>query len=118
MRQFMMTVMALAAFEAMVATAQAENNPSRTATAAHQSASTCTGLKSVCISYPYRLYAARFAQNWVPNPMFAREYFESYRFGLGRLRPGLEIYCNDRWEQCMKTGWWEGYTLHRAAERR
>jgi hypothetical protein len=99
-------------------TVSQNTRPSQTVSAAHQSVSTCTGLKSVCISYPYRVYATRFAQNVVPNASFAREYFESYRFGLKRLRPGLEIYCNDRWEQCMKTGWWEGYALHRAAERR
>jgi hypothetical protein len=59
MRQFMMTVMALAAFGATVTTAQAENNPSRTESTDHRSAPTCTGMKSVCISYPYRLYAIR-----------------------------------------------------------
>jgi Protein of unknown function (DUF3551) len=26
--------------------------------------------------------------------------------------------CNFQWEQCMKTGWWEGALIHRPAERR
>jgi hypothetical protein len=26
--------------------------------------------------------------------------------------------CNFQWEQCMKTGWWEGHLMHRSAERR
>jgi hypothetical protein len=71
MRQFMMTVMALAAFGAMVATAQAENqtpspptashpakkrtvsqtaHPSQAVNAAH---STCTGMKPQCLSDCY-----------------------------------------------------------------
>jgi hypothetical protein len=76
MRQFMMTVMTLALFGAMIVTAQAENKSvSRTARAAG-SASTCTGLKSVCMGYPYGLYDARSAQNWVPSISYTREYFE------------------------------------------
>jgi hypothetical protein len=118
MRQFTMTVMALVAFGALVATAQAENTSvSRTARAA-ESASTCTGLKSVCMGYPYGLYDARSAQNWVPDTSYTREYFELYRYGLKRAQPYLEKYCNFTWEQCMKTGFWEGYNLHRSAERR
>jgi len=155
MRQFMMTVMALTAFGAMLVTAQAENqtpssptvsgpakkrtvpqsvrdaakpppewdlaHPGRAGdhvSAALQSASTCTGLKSVCMGYPDGLYAARSAQNWVPNASYAREYFETYRFGLQRARPYLEKYCNFLWERCMKSGFWEGYFIHRSAERR
>ena len=118
MRQFVMTLMALTAFAAIVVTAQAENNPSRTARASHQSPQTCTGLKLVCISYPDGLYAARSAQNWVPNASYAREYFETYRFGLERARPYLDKYCNFLWERCMKSGFWEGYFIHRSAERR
>jgi hypothetical protein len=118
MRQFMMTTIALAALGAMVIIAQAENKSvSRTARAA-ESASTCTGLKSVCMGYPDGLYAARSAQNWVPNASYAREYFETYRFGLQRARPYLEKYCNFLWERCMKSGFWEGYFIHRSAERR
>jgi hypothetical protein len=140
MRQFMMTVMALTAFGAMLVTAQAENqtpssptvsgpakkrtvpqsvrdaakpppewdlaHPGRAGdhvSAALQSASTCTGLKSVCVSDCIALYGG-------PST-----YFEIVRT---RWLPYCENVCSFQWEQCKKTGFWEGYLIHRSAERR
>jgi hypothetical protein len=92
MRQFMMTVMALAALGAMAATAQAENQSvSRTARVA-ESASTCTGMKLACLS----------GKDCPRNGLIC----------------GWPRFCNSTWEHCMKTGFWEGGFLHRSAERR
>jgi hypothetical protein len=143
MRQFIMTVMALAALGAMEATAQAENQTPSPPTVSHavkkravpqngrdaakpspadlgwdfahpgrpgdhvsaalQSASTCTGLKSVCVSDCVATYR---------GPSI---YFEIVRT---RLLPYCEKVCNFQLEQCMKTGFWEGFLIHRSAERR
>jgi hypothetical protein len=35
-----------------------------------------------------------------------------------RIDPYCDTICNFQWEQCMKTGFWEGYFQHRPAERR
>jgi hypothetical protein len=110
MRHFMMTVTAIAAFGAMVVTAQAENqNPipqtvsgkvkkrteSQTVRSSQQalnpSHATCTGLKPLCFS----------------------------DCGLRGTDPTYCGYrCNFEWERCMKSGFWEGVLLHRPAERR
>ncbi len=42
-------------------------------------------------------------------------YFETFREGR---RPYREKYCNFYWEQCMKSGFWDGFLIHRPAERR
>jgi hypothetical protein len=115
MRQFMMMVMALAALGAMMVTAQAENKSvSRTARAA-ESASTCTGLKLACLGSVDR---GATASQW-PVKFYRRE--SSCRY-LGGSTPAPDSYCknlcNSTWEQCMKTGFWEGRFLHRSAERR
>jgi hypothetical protein len=104
MRQFMMAVMALVVFGATVATAQAEKQTVRrlqTASAAH---STCTGMKAVCLSPPDLEWRQLMSGSWGGT--------------LEGARPYNEKVCNFYWEQCMKTGWWEGYLQHRAAERR
>jgi hypothetical protein len=139
MRQFMMTMIALAALGAMVVTAQAENQtPSpptvsdpvkkRTVSQNGRDAAkpspadlgwdfahpgrvggfselpgTCTGLKSDCIDRRMDRYYGRTV------------YFETFRESM---RPYREKYCNFYWEQCMKTGFWEGKLIHRPAERR
>ena len=106
MRQFMMTVMALAAFGAMVAAAQAENNPSRTARTA-EPASTCSALKLACLGLVvrgtryYRVGRCVYLENFIPAP-----------------EANCEKQCNFIWENCMKTGFWEGRFIHRPAERR
>jgi hypothetical protein len=115
MRQFMMTMMALAALGATVATAQAEDqtrspqdlgndfsHPGRVG-GFSQLPDTCTGLKSSCINGRMATYRGR------------RVYFGAIRERRG---PRAEKFCTFRWEQCMKTGWWEGYLVHRQAERR
>jgi hypothetical protein len=115
MRQFMMTVIALTAFAAAAAAAQAENQTSSPQDLGNdfthpgrvggfsQLPGTCTGLKSACINGRMVRYRGR------------EVYFETIRERWG---PRAEKYCNFYWEQCMKTGWWEGYIIHRAAERR
>jgi hypothetical protein len=102
MRQFMMTVMALAVFGAVVVTAKAENQsaPSQAVSAA----ATCTGLKLACLSITSR-------KGWCTYLGGSNE----RGFGRG---PYCEKQCNFIWEQCMRTGFWEGALLHRAAERR
>jgi hypothetical protein len=99
MRQFIMTVMALVAFGTMVATAQAENNPSRTARAAH---STCTGLKLACLSsgcflcLSHRYLADhRFCTN-PPGP-------EECEARIEQQQPYNEKSRSFYWEHCMKT---------------
>jgi hypothetical protein len=114
MRRFMMMI-ALMACAATVVTAQAENqtpspqdlgndftHPGRVG-GFSQLPGTCTGLKSVCINGRMVNYRGR------------KVYFEAIRERSG---PRAEKYCSFRWEQCMKTGWWEGYNIHRSAERR
>jgi hypothetical protein len=105
MRQFMMTVMALAVSGAMVVTAQAENNPSRIARTA-ESSSTCTELKPQCLT----LCAA---------DVLRTQHSFAYR---ASQTASSQLYCqricDSRWEQCMKSGWWAGTRVSRAAERR
>jgi hypothetical protein len=114
MRQFMMTVTALAAFGAMVAAAQAENQTRSPQDLSSDSThplhggwdrivNTCTGLKLACIHG--RMVSYRGTQ----------VYWDMIR---QRSRPHAELFCSFRWEQCMKTGFWEGYIIHRSAERR
>jgi hypothetical protein len=136
MRQLMMTVTALAVLGAMVATAQAENQtanpqtvsgpvkkraasqtarPSRAASAAH---STCTGMKSVCLS------GSLDSVDWMGLVVAGCDMGPGMGPGqtwplVGeRARPLCEKLCNFKWGQCMKTGFWEGALLHRQAERR
>jgi Protein of unknown function (DUF3551) len=54
--------------------------------------STCTGLKSACLS--------------------------GKDCGYGSAPCGGPNYCNRTWEHCMKMGFWEGAFIHRPAERR
>jgi hypothetical protein len=98
MRHFTMTVMALTAFGAMVATTQARSQSLRPSRAVSAAQSTCTGLKSACLSGE-----------------------DCYISGGGTYsysRPYCQKLCDFKWEQCLKTGWWEGGHLHRSAERR
>jgi hypothetical protein len=108
MRQFMMTVMALAVFGAMVATVHAENqtpNPptdsgsvkkravSQTARPSQQAvsaAATCTGLKSACLSVTSRKGCCTYLGGNTER-------------GFGR-GPYCEKQCNFTWEQSMKSG--------------
>jgi hypothetical protein len=53
--------------------------------------STCTGLKPLCLS--------NCSETSTPQP-------------------DCERTCNFQWQRCMKSGWWEGSRLSRAAERR
>jgi hypothetical protein len=144
MRQLMMTVMALAAFGAMVATAQAEDQtrsppsvshpvkkrgvsqrarPSQTVNAAH---STCTGMKPQCLSDCYFAGAlpSQMCEVFLRNPAAAAGSFWCTPHGVSlsqlhqRIDPYCETICSFQWEQCMKTGFWEGYFQHRPAERR
>jgi hypothetical protein len=124
MRQSMMTVMALAAFGAMVATAQADDlraapkrnddqclryspgqlregrfgnradcpQPSKLARPSESvnALATCTQLNSACLS-------------------------EAPYYGIPRFQ---KPFCDSTWEQCMRTGWWEGKLIHRSVQRR
>ncbi len=132
MRQFMMTVTALAMFGATALTAQAENQnpspptfsgpvkkqtvsqtprPSRAASAA----ATCTGLKLACLSGSDCIYSSGFPNLTRPTaPPVVCGGVNSYDGQI--ISP--KIFCNSTWEQCMKTGWWEGQLLHRSVERR
>jgi hypothetical protein len=115
MNQFMMAVIVLAAFGATMATAQAEDqtrspqdlgndfsHPGRVG-GVSQLPDTCTGLKTDCVDRRMDRYYGR------------RVYFES---GRQMSRPYAEVFCNFRWEQCMKTGFWDDRLIHRSAERR
>jgi hypothetical protein len=77
--------------------------PSQAVSAAH---STCTGLKLACLGSVDR---GRIA--WLGSCLF-----------LGGFTPApapyCENHCNFVWEQCMKTGFWDGSLIHRPAERR
>jgi hypothetical protein len=70
----------------------ASGQPSQAASVVHQSASTCTGIKAVCLL--------------------------GKDCGYGFAPCGGQGFCNYAWEHCMNTGFWEGRFLHRAAERR
>jgi hypothetical protein len=67
-------------------------------------AATCTGLKLACLSVTSR-------KGWCTYLGGNTE----RGFGRG---PYCEKQCNFTWEQCMKSGFWEGAALHRPAERR
>lgn len=114
MRQFMMTVTALAALGVMVVTAQAENQTrspqdlgSDFTHPLHggwdRLVNTCTGLKSACIYGRMAGYRG------------TQAYWDMIR---QRSRQYAVKFCSDRWEQCMKTGFWDGYHIQRIAERR
>jgi hypothetical protein len=126
MHQFMMTVVALAALGAVAATAQADDlraapkrndgqclryspgqlregrfgsradcpQPSKLARPSEpvSALATCTQLKSACLSLSEAPY-----------------------YGVPRFQ---KPFCDSTWEQCMKTGWWEGKLIHRSVERR
>jgi hypothetical protein len=142
MRQLMMTMTALAAFGAMVVTAQAENQtpgpvsgpvkkrtvsptarPTQAVSGAH---STCTGMKPQCLSDCYFAGAppSQMCEILLRNPAAAAGSFWCTPHGVNRsqlyqrINPYCETICNFQWEQCMKTGFWEGYFQHRSAERR
>jgi hypothetical protein len=121
MRQFMMTVTALAMFGAMVVTAQAETTSPRTVSQtarpsrAASAAATCTGLKLACLSGSDCIYNSGFPNLTRPTaPPVVCGGVNSYDGQI--ISP--KIFCNSTWEQCMKTGWWEGQLLHRSVERR
>jgi hypothetical protein len=77
--------------------------------------STCTGLKLACLGSADR------GATGVPRHVQFYRRQSSCRY-LGGSTPAPEPYCenlcNSTWEQCMKTGFWEGRFLHRSAERR
>jgi hypothetical protein len=72
-------------------------------TQAVSGAATCTGLKSACIS----------GTRDGCLHLGGRQDYDVLPRG-----PYCEQQCNFIWEQCMKTGFWEGANLHRPAERR
>jgi hypothetical protein len=142
MHQVMMTVMTLTAFAATVATAQAENqtsnpptvshpvkkrtisqtaHPSQAGSAAH---STCTGMKPQC--FLDCNFAGRDSGQMrqacevaLRSPSAAAGNFVCTPHGVNPvIDPYCETICNFQWEQCMKTGFWEGGFFHRPAERR
>jgi hypothetical protein len=85
------------AFPAVAATkrpSQAENGQA-----------TCTQLKSECLSLDYG--SGRFA--------YGCSFLGG---GWAAPAPYCKNLCNFAWEQCMKTGFWEGALRHRPAERR
>jgi hypothetical protein len=83
--------------------------PSRAVTAGH---STCTGLKSICISVSGSGCFIGGARSVASEPLPGLAY-------RGMVSgPYCENLCNSAWERCMKTGFWEGAALHRPAERR
>jgi hypothetical protein len=88
----------------------ASGNPSEAASAAH---STCSELKLACLGSVDR--GATASQR--PVQFYKRQ--SSCRY-LGGSTPAPESYCenlcNATWEQCIKTGFWEGRFLHRSAE--
>jgi hypothetical protein len=134
MRQVMMTVTALVAFGAMVATAPAENQPPSSPTVSHpvkkravsQTArpsqtigaarSTCSGLKSACLASS--LEPVDWAHLVVAGCDMAPGTPGYTQPLAGDARPSCEKLCNFKWEQCMKSGFWEGALIHRPAERR
>jgi hypothetical protein len=97
MRQFMTTMIALTAFGAMVAAAQAENQSVRPSQAASAAYAICTGLKAGCLSHKGRGSGPQQAE--VSLALFSQAYREQF--------------CNFYWEQCMKTGWWPGHPAER-----
>jgi hypothetical protein len=66
-------------------------------------ASTCTGLKSGCL---------------LGTSEGCLHLGGSLYYDILPRGPFCEKQCNFIWEQCMKTGFWEGYIIHRSAERR
>jgi hypothetical protein len=81
--------------------------------------STCTGLKLACLSYnDHLLEQMRSAQRFLDPTSRSRNRNDYPALLYEQDRPYVEKYCNFTWEQCMNTGWWEGYALHRTAERR
>jgi hypothetical protein len=97
MRQFMMAVTALAVFGAMLVTTQAEKQTARTSQAVSAAYSTCTGLKSGCLSHKGSGSGPQQAE--VSLALFSQAYREKF--------------CSFYWEQCMKTGWWPGHPAER-----
>jgi hypothetical protein len=144
MRHFMMTVTALAALGAMVVTAQAKNQTPSPSTVAgpakkrtvlqtvHRSQavnaahSTCTGMKPQCFSDCYFAGAlpSQVCEVLLRNPAAAAGNLWCTPHGVNLTQlyqiidPYCETICNFQWQQCMKTGFWEGYYQHRPAERR
>jgi hypothetical protein len=59
-----------------------------------------TGLKSVCLSYNGRLVERRGG----PNDPWG----DLRRLGLRKCRSSVKDFCKFTWEQCMKSGFWEG----------
>jgi hypothetical protein len=100
MKKVMTTAFALSALFA------ASGNPQ----AASAAQSTCTGLKLACLS--------RFGSK--PEPRYYRVGSRCFFLGGSIQAPAAycENLCNSTWERCMKTGFWEGTRIHRAAERR
>jgi hypothetical protein len=98
MKKVMMLVITGMLAAGAVFPAAAAKKPSQTASAA----ATCTGLKSACLS-------------GTRSGCFYLGGSNERGFGRG---PYCEKQCNFIWEQCMKSGFWEGTTIHRSAERR
>jgi hypothetical protein len=81
--------------------AAAKKGPSQAVSAT----ATCTQLKSECLSVDYG--SGRFA--------YGCSFLGG---GWAAPAPYCKNLCNFTWEQCMKSGFWEGRLLHRPAERR
>jgi hypothetical protein len=90
-------------------TSQTARPSQQTARTAHQSAVTCTGIKSSC-------YTCNVRGDLRINGGYAPPFDLKTANEAGR--PGCERYCNFTWERCMKTGWWEGIFFSAPAERR
>jgi hypothetical protein len=108
-RQIMMMVMALAAFGAMVATAQAENQTPGPPTASHPANVSQTARPSVSVAHSSGLKLACLSDA------------DSGCLFIGGFMVARKLYCkkvcNFSWERCMKTGFCETALLHRPAER-
>jgi hypothetical protein len=91
--------------------AAAAKNASQTASAA----ATCTGMKLECLASVDR--GATASQGHV---RFYKRHSSCRYFGGSTPAPDsyCEVLCNSTWEQCVKTGFWEGRFIHRPAERR
>jgi hypothetical protein len=113
MRQFMMIVMALAVFGAVAATAQAQSQSVRPSRAVSAAQSTCTELKFACRGSDDRGRA-------FISPRYYHVHSRCLYLGGSTPAPAeyCQNLCNFIWEQCMKTGFWEGALIHRPAERR
>jgi Protein of unknown function (DUF3551) len=97
------------AYKPGVPTVSPTARPTQAVSAAH---STCTGLKSACLSGK-----DCYSTGVVSAPRYGGV-AGWYYFFRGRAAPNCENLCNFTWEHCMKSGLWEGGFMSRPAERR